>query len=111
MATERIRDRGDINARRDEDEDDPNWWKTYFGSEEHRRDEEWWDRYYQSPEYQASITRAKADSEAGRVLTNVTTEALEDFYTALDRAEQRRLLANFEELRTWFAAHPSNAHT
>jgi len=65
--------------------------------------EDWMDTLTAAEE--ASAVRARADAEAGRVLTSVTSEALEAFYTTLDHAERRRLLDSFEELRTWFATH------
>ncbi len=65
--------------------------------------EDWMDTL--TAEEEASAARARADAEVGRVLTGVTSEALEAFYTTLDQAERRRLLDNFEELRTWFATH------
>lgn len=57
-----------------------------------------------TPQEEWRVKRALADSAAGRVLTNVSVEALEQF-CALDEAEARRLLGNVEELQAWFAAH------
>ncbi len=55
-------------------------------------------------EEEERVTSAFAASAAGRVLTGVSTVALEQF-CALDDADARRLLDNVEELRAWFAAH------
>jgi hypothetical protein len=55
-----------------------------------------------SPEQLACIKRALADSAAGRVYDNLTTEALERF-VALDDAEAQDLLADPNALRQWFA--------
>ena len=57
-----------------------------------------------TPDQEARIDRALADSAAGRVYDNVTTEALERF-VALDEAEARSLLADPDALRLWLASH------
>lgn len=69
---------------------------------EHITHDDWMDTL--TPEEETRVARALADSAAGRVLTNVSAEALERF-CALDEANARRLLNNVEELRAWFAAH------
>jgi len=53
---------------------------------------------------EASIERARADVDAGRVYNNVTTDALAAF-GRLDNAEAQRLLDDPDALRHWFAAH------
>jgi len=53
---------------------------------------------------EVSIERARADVEAGRVYSNVTTEALTAF-GHLDNAEAQRLLDDPDALRHWLAAH------
>ncbi len=62
-----------------------------------------------TPEEEERVTSALTASAAGRVLTNVSAEALEQF-CALDDADARRLLDNGEELQAWFAAHARDTH-
>ncbi|HZS92443.1 MAG TPA: hypothetical protein VFE42_33760 [Chloroflexota bacterium] len=57
-----------------------------------------------SPEQLARINRALADSAAGRVYDNLTTEALERF-VALGDVEAQALLAEPDALRHWFSRH------